>query len=201
MRSPIPWQNVYDLGSDPIAFHTDRLALAQSLLRSAANRTVASGEPWTRQLSAVSSFMRTALRAGAYASKYLGGFVFSKVRACFPQLVHSPSLSRPHRERQPRIAAAAAPPARRAGDPTVAHRIRRCSRPLLKTPRAPLPGAPRRPWGGRARRCGECGGAGQGVVTCAAAHLSRFLAARRAACESATQAGRLVRRNQRVLLG
>ena len=80
-----PYTNVYDLGSDPIAFHTDRLALAQSLLCSAANRTVEPGEPWTRQLSAVSSFMRTALRAGAYVSKYIGGFVFSKAHRGDPR--------------------------------------------------------------------------------------------------------------------
>ena len=48
------------------------------MLSSAANRTVRLGEPWTHQLSAVRTYMRFALSAGSYASKYVGGFVFSK---------------------------------------------------------------------------------------------------------------------------
>jgi len=73
-----PFANVFDLGDDPLAYYADRMALAQALLAQVANRTVLRDEAWTRQLAAVTSMMRVAVRGGVYAAKYIGGFVFSK---------------------------------------------------------------------------------------------------------------------------
>ena len=73
-----PFASTWDLGDDPIAFHADRLALAQNLLREAANRTVQVGESWTLQHHAVRAFMRTALSSGTYLAKYVGGVVFAR---------------------------------------------------------------------------------------------------------------------------
>ena len=73
-----PYTNVYDLGSDPLHYHIDHVALSQRLLLSAANRSVLDGESWTRQIVVVKRFLRAALSAGSYAAKYVGGFVFRK---------------------------------------------------------------------------------------------------------------------------
>ena len=73
-----PYSNLFDLGDDPLAYYWDRMALAQALLQQVLNHTVLPGEPWTRQLAAVSALMRIATRGGAYAAKYVGGYVFSK---------------------------------------------------------------------------------------------------------------------------
>ena len=42
-----PYTNVYDLGSDPLHYHLDHVALLQRLLLTAANRSVLDGESWT----------------------------------------------------------------------------------------------------------------------------------------------------------
>ena len=84
-----PLTNVYDLGNDPIAFYKDRLALAQRLLATAANRTVLHGESWTKQIGAINSFMNIALRAGSYASKSIGGTLFSKAHKGDPHAADS----------------------------------------------------------------------------------------------------------------
>lgn len=73
-----PTASTWDMSSDPVAFFTDRLALAQKLLSTAAERTVLPGESWTRQAHAVDEFMRAALLAGSYVAKHLGGYVFSR---------------------------------------------------------------------------------------------------------------------------
>ena len=73
-----PYTNVYDLGSDPLHYHIDHVALSQRLLLTAANRSVLDGESWTRQIVVVKRFLRAALSAGSYAAKYVGGFVFRK---------------------------------------------------------------------------------------------------------------------------
>ena len=39
---------------------------------------VLAGESWTKQTVAILSFINTALRAGAYIAKYVGGSLFSK---------------------------------------------------------------------------------------------------------------------------
>ena len=70
--------STWDLGDDPVAWHADRLALAQRLLVDAANRTVRAGESWALQHHAVRAFMRVALTSGAYLAKYVGGVVYSR---------------------------------------------------------------------------------------------------------------------------
>jgi len=84
-----PLTNIYDLGDDPIHYYRDRLALTQRLLLTAANRTVLAGESWTKQTAAVLSFINTALRAGAYIAKYVGGSLFSKAHKGDPHAADS----------------------------------------------------------------------------------------------------------------
>ena len=45
-----PMVNLWDLGADPLAFHEDRLALAQVLLEHSEERNVLNGEAWTKQV-------------------------------------------------------------------------------------------------------------------------------------------------------
>ena len=73
-----PLVNRWDLGSDPISFHEDRLALAQALLAESEERSVLEHESWTRQVAPVTSFLSIALHAGSYTAKYVGGFVFAR---------------------------------------------------------------------------------------------------------------------------
>ena len=73
-----PTVSNWDLGDDPIAFHADRLALAQQLLLDAANRTVRPGESWAMQHHAVRTFMYQAYVSGVYLAKFVGGVVYSR---------------------------------------------------------------------------------------------------------------------------
>ena len=73
-----PAASTWDLSSDPVGYYTDRLALAQNLLAEAANRTVRPGESWALQTSTARGFMRSAITAGSYVAKHIGGIIFSR---------------------------------------------------------------------------------------------------------------------------
>ena len=75
---PDPLVSLYDQSNDPLGFYIDQLALSQRLLSAAANRTVGVGEPWAALLPSVERYMGAAMKAGAAAAKYVGGYVFSK---------------------------------------------------------------------------------------------------------------------------
>ena len=68
-----PLVNVYDLGSDPMKFGKDRMALAADLLKNLDQRVVKDGESWARLRSAFSVlFGQSAMRA-YLAANYIGG--------------------------------------------------------------------------------------------------------------------------------
>lgn len=73
-----PYTNYFDLSGDPVAFYSDRLALAESLRGEMADRTVSEGESWEDHLGGVLTLMFEVYRGGTYLSKYIGGHEMSR---------------------------------------------------------------------------------------------------------------------------
>jgi hypothetical protein len=68
-----PLTNVYDLGSDPMKFGKDRLALAADLLKNLDERVVKDGESWARLRTAFSVLFSQYGNATYLAANYIGG--------------------------------------------------------------------------------------------------------------------------------
>ncbi len=68
-----PLINVYDLGSDPLKFGKDRMALAADLLKNLDQRVVKDGESWARLRSAFSVLFSQFGDAAFFAASYIGG--------------------------------------------------------------------------------------------------------------------------------
>ena len=68
-----PLINTYDLGSDPMKFGQDRMALAADLLKNLDERVVKDGESWARLRSAFSVLFAQYGNAAYMAAGYVGG--------------------------------------------------------------------------------------------------------------------------------
>ena len=73
-----PYVNVYDLGSDPLRFARDRMALAASLIKDLDTKVVKKGESWSH-LQAAFGLLFQQWGNGAYlASRFIGGQSISR---------------------------------------------------------------------------------------------------------------------------
>ena len=68
-----PYVNTYDLGSDPLKYGEDRVALASELLKSLDDKIVKDGESWARLRRAFSVLLGQYGNAAYLASSYIGG--------------------------------------------------------------------------------------------------------------------------------
>src|SRR5205823_2459392 len=73
-----PLINVYDLGSDPMQFGKDRMALAADLVQDLDKRVVKDGESWARLRSAFSVLFSQYGNATYLAAGYIGGQYVSR---------------------------------------------------------------------------------------------------------------------------
>lgn len=73
-----PLVNVYDLGSDPLEFGTDRMQLASDLLKDLDQRVVKDGESWARLRSAFSVLFNQYGNAAYIATAFIGGQYVSR---------------------------------------------------------------------------------------------------------------------------
>jgi Met-zincin/Domain of unknown function (DUF5117) len=73
-----PLVNTYDLGSDPMQFGKDRMALAADLLKDLDKRVVKDGESWARLRSAFSTLFSQYGNATYLAAGYIGGQYVSR---------------------------------------------------------------------------------------------------------------------------
>lgn len=65
--------NTYDLGSDPLKYGEDRLALATGLLKNLDEKVIPNGESWSRLRSAFSLLLNQYGNAAYLASEFIGG--------------------------------------------------------------------------------------------------------------------------------
>jgi Met-zincin/Domain of unknown function (DUF5117)/Domain of unknown function (DUF5118) len=68
-----PYVNTYDLGSDPLKYGEDRVALAGELIQSLEDKIVKDGESWARLRRAFSVLLGQYGNAAYLASSYIGG--------------------------------------------------------------------------------------------------------------------------------
>jgi hypothetical protein len=73
-----PLVNAFDLGSDPIRYARDRVALASALLKGLDEKVVKEGEPWARTREAFSILLSQWGDAAALASSHIGGQYVSR---------------------------------------------------------------------------------------------------------------------------
>ncbi len=73
-----PLINTYDIGSDPMEFGKDRMALAAELLKNLDERVVRNGESWARLRSAFSVLFGQFGDAAYMAANYIGGQFVSR---------------------------------------------------------------------------------------------------------------------------
>jgi hypothetical protein len=73
-----PLVNVYDLGSDPMKFGKDRMALAAELLKNLDQRVVKDGESWARLRTAFSVLFNQYGNAAYLAAEFIGGQYVSR---------------------------------------------------------------------------------------------------------------------------
>ncbi len=73
-----PYVNTYDLGSEPLKYGQDRVALAESLIRDLDDNVVRDGESWARLRSAFSVLFGQYGNATYLASSYIGGHMVSR---------------------------------------------------------------------------------------------------------------------------
>jgi hypothetical protein len=66
--------------SDPSKYFVDRLDLVAELRPLLLNRSVLPGDDYSRYASAHIMLTKTAINAGAYLTKYIGGFDISRFR-------------------------------------------------------------------------------------------------------------------------
>ncbi|MEI7923224.1 MAG: zinc-dependent metalloprotease [Planctomycetota bacterium] len=73
-----PLVNAYDLGSDLLRFSSDRMDLAQDLLKDLDSRVVKDGESWTRLRRAFTPLVSQWGNAAGLASGYVGGQLYKR---------------------------------------------------------------------------------------------------------------------------
>ncbi|MBI4663372.1 MAG: zinc-dependent metalloprotease [Verrucomicrobia bacterium] len=73
-----PLVNTYDLGSDPLRYGQDRMAVASDLLKNLDEKVVKDGESWARLRSAFSVLLGQFGNAAYIAASYVGGQSFSR---------------------------------------------------------------------------------------------------------------------------
>jgi hypothetical protein len=73
-----PLVNAYDLGSDVLQFSTDRIALAQELIKDLDDRVVKDGESWIRLRRAFLPLISQYGNSAALASAYVGGQYYTR---------------------------------------------------------------------------------------------------------------------------
>jgi hypothetical protein len=73
-----PLVNAFDLGSDPIRYARDRVALAAELMKGLDEKVVAQGEPWSRTRRAFTLLLSEWGDAAYLASSYVGGQYVSR---------------------------------------------------------------------------------------------------------------------------
>jgi hypothetical protein len=73
-----PLVNAFDLGSDPIRYARDRVALASELLKGLDEKVVKEGEPWSRTREAFSILLSQWGDAAYMASSHIGGQYVSR---------------------------------------------------------------------------------------------------------------------------
>jgi hypothetical protein len=73
-----PLINVFDMGSDPMQFGKERMALASDLLKSLDEKVVREGESWARLRAAFSVLLSQYGNAAFLAANYLGGQFVSR---------------------------------------------------------------------------------------------------------------------------
>jgi hypothetical protein len=75
-----PFVSTFDFTSDPQRYFNDRLDLVAKLRPTLLNGTVEIGDDYSRYLKAEEALMSSALTAGLYLSKYVGGFAVERFR-------------------------------------------------------------------------------------------------------------------------
>jgi hypothetical protein len=73
-----PQVNAYDLGSDPLAYGKDRMALAKELMKDLDKKVVKDGQSWARLRSAYSALLSQYGNAAYLAASYIAGQSFSR---------------------------------------------------------------------------------------------------------------------------
>ena len=73
-----PLVNAYDLGSDVLRFSSDRIDLAQDLLKDLDGRVVKDGESWIRLRRAFTPLISQWGNAAALATGYVGGVIYTR---------------------------------------------------------------------------------------------------------------------------
>jgi len=76
--TPDPLVNQWDLGSDPLLFAKDRVALAKELVPELAKRTAGKGENYARTRAAMNVLFNQVGNAGYLASRYVGGAAYHR---------------------------------------------------------------------------------------------------------------------------
>jgi hypothetical protein len=73
-----PYVNTYDLGSDPMRYGMDRIALAEELMKNLDDKVIKDGESWARLRSAFSVLLYQYGDATYMASSFIGGHEVSR---------------------------------------------------------------------------------------------------------------------------
>ena len=73
-----PYNNTYDLGSEPLKYGQDRVALAADLLKELDQNIVKDGESWARLRIAFSTLLNQYGNASYLAASYIGGHIISR---------------------------------------------------------------------------------------------------------------------------
>jgi hypothetical protein len=73
-----PYVNAFDLGSDPLRYGKERMALAKELMQDLDDKVVKEGEAWSRLRSAFSILLNQYGNAAYLASGFVGGHLISR---------------------------------------------------------------------------------------------------------------------------
>jgi hypothetical protein len=73
-----PQVNAYDLGSDPLAYGKDRMALAERLMKDLDSKVVEDGQSWARLRSAFSALLSQYGNSAYLAASHIAGQSFSR---------------------------------------------------------------------------------------------------------------------------
>jgi Met-zincin len=75
-----PMVSIFDMSNDPLAYWNDKLQLAAEVRETLLDRSVQLGESFTNYAEGEMVLLNEVLMAAVYATKYIGGFHFTKQR-------------------------------------------------------------------------------------------------------------------------